>query len=50
MAAAWLSTKSLFMSISDCKAVVLGTRRSQLTVMTGASKAASSDTGLVRRT
>ena len=31
-------------------AVVLGTRRSQLTAMTGASKAASNETGLVRST
>ena len=49
MADAWPSTNSLFISISDCGDVVLATRRSQFTVITGASKAVKNDTGLVRR-
>ena len=37
MARACSRTKSLFISISDCVAEVLGIRRSQLTAITGAS-------------
>ena len=49
-AAAWLTTKSLFINTKDCMAVVVDSRRSQFTVITGASKVDSSDTGFVRTT